>query len=194
MNDLAKKLLESIEKPTFVKNKAGTYIGCNTAFEKFLGISKGKILGQTAFEIAPTSLANIYSAADAALFATHSSQIYRSVVSTPLSPEQAIVFHKRIFLGELDEVRGFIGIVNIAPPYGDPTSENLKTGNSIVNLTIREISALELLAKGLTTKEIAKIMLISNFTANDHMKSIFLKLGANSRVTALLTAQMLGLV
>ena len=194
MNDLAKKLLELIETPIFVKNKAGTCIGCNTAFEKFLGISESKILGHTAFGIAATSFANMYAAADAALFATHSSQIYRSVVSTPLSPEQAIVFHKRIFLGELDEVRGYIVIVNIEPPSGDPTSENLKTGNSIVNLTIREISALELMAKGLTTKEIAKILLISNFTANDHMKSIFLKLGVNSRVTALLTAQRLGLV
>lgn len=55
MNDLAKKLLESIEKPLFVKNKSGAYIGCNALFEGFLGISKHKIIGQTAYEIAPTA-------------------------------------------------------------------------------------------------------------------------------------------
>ena len=134
MNDLEKKLLESIERPAFVKNKVGTYIGCNSSFEKFLDISKNKILGQTAFEIAPVALANIYSAADAALYKARFSQIYKTVVSTA-DQTQSVVFHKTIFLGKLDEVAGFIGIISGAEPAPTLSLESLKGDGANIGLT-----------------------------------------------------------
>ena len=191
MNDLDKKLLESIEKPSFVKNKNGTYIGCNALFESFLGINKHKIIGQTAFEIAPIALANIYSEADAALYKARYSQVYEAVVSTP-EQLQSVVFRKTIFLDELGEVAGFIGVIKFVESCGGLSLESPK--RTCPSLTVRELSALQLMAKGLTTKEIARTLLISDYTANDYVKSIFLKLGANNRVTALLVAQKFDLV
>ena len=191
MNDLAKKLLESIEKPSFVINKNGTYIGCNVLFESFLGVSKHKIIGQTAFQIAPIALANIYSDADAALYKARCSQVYEAVVSTR-EQAQSVVFRKTIFLDELDDVAGFIGVINSVEPCGIIGPEYPKITSP--SLTVRELSALQLMAKGLTTKEIARTLLISDYTANDYVKSIFLKLGANNRVTALLAAQKFDLV
>jgi len=191
LNDFAKKLLESIEKPTFVKSKEGVYIGCNLSFEKFLGLNRDKIIGKTAFDIAPTALANTYTDADAALYKSRCSQIYQAMVATS-TQMQTTVFHKTIFLDEHEQIEGFIGIIKAAEPCLTPALENPQMNQFI--LTARELSVIQFMAKGLTTKEIAKMLSISNFTASDYMKSIFAKLGVNNRVTALLMAQKLGLL
>ena len=191
MNDLALKLIEAIEKPSFIKNKDGIYIGCNTLFENFLGIKRQKIIGHTAFDIAPIALAKTYSAADAALYKARFSQAYNALVSAS-EQTQSVVFNKTIFLGDDDEVAGFIGIISSATPCGISAPENLKINE--VKLTSRELSVLQLMAKGLATKEIAKLLLISDFTANDHLKSIYLKLGASNRVTAILRAKKFSLL
>ena len=38
-------LMDSIPVPVFYKDKDGKYIGCNEAFEGFLGMQKGEIIG-----------------------------------------------------------------------------------------------------------------------------------------------------
>jgi DNA-binding NarL/FixJ family response regulator len=48
-------------------------------------------------------------------------------------------------------------------------------------LSNREIDVTRIAAKGLSTKQIANEMSLSRFTIQDHLKSIYRKLGVNNR-------------
>jgi DNA-binding CsgD family transcriptional regulator len=48
-------------------------------------------------------------------------------------------------------------------------------------LSSREIDVARIAAKGLSTKQIAIEMSLSRFTIQDHLKSIYRKLGVNNR-------------
>lgn len=61
-------------------------------------------------------------------------------------------------------------------------------------LTKREIEILEMLAKGLTNKEIGKVFSISENTARNHVNSIIQKLEVSDRTEAATTALLRGII
>ena len=61
-------------------------------------------------------------------------------------------------------------------------------------LTSREIDVLRLLSSRLTSREIATALFISMNTLKSHLKSIYLKLGVNSRTEAVSAASARGLL
>jgi len=61
-------------------------------------------------------------------------------------------------------------------------------------LSAREGAVLNLIAKGLSNKEIARNLIIAPETVKSHVKSIFVKLDAEKRAQAVARAQSLGLV
>jgi HD-GYP domain-containing protein (c-di-GMP phosphodiesterase class II) len=61
-------------------------------------------------------------------------------------------------------------------------------------LTAREVEVLRLVARGLSTKEIAKRLVISPKTAGNHIEHIYSKIGASSRAKASLFAMQHGLL
>lgn len=61
-------------------------------------------------------------------------------------------------------------------------------------LTAREVDVLQLVARGLSAKEIASELVISPKTARNHIEHIYVKTGATSRVTASLFAVKHGLL
>ena len=61
-------------------------------------------------------------------------------------------------------------------------------------LTAREVEVLRLLARGLSSKEIAAELVISPKTARNHIEHIYVKTGATSRVTASLFAIQHGIL
>ena len=61
-------------------------------------------------------------------------------------------------------------------------------------LSQRELEVLTLVAKGLTNKEVAQNLSISDKTARNHVASCLLKLGANDRTEAVTTAIRRGLI
>ena len=193
INDLSKKLLELIDRPTFIKDENGIYIACNSAFEKYLGITRSKILGENAFGIAPVSLAKIYVEADAELFARRTMQIYKAPVSGAKWIDSA-VFTKTIFFNDNDQVAGFIGVIDISRPYRDEEAVAKQDGVKSSRLTAKEFEVLHLMTKGFSTKEIAKTLGISNHTIGDYCKTIYVKLRANNKVSVIIAAQKLGLV
>jgi predicted ATPase/DNA-binding CsgD family transcriptional regulator len=64
-----------------------------------------------------------------------------------------------------------------APPARIPST-------SPAGLTVREVEVLRLLAQGLTSAQIAEQLVISLLTVNTHVRSIYSKLGVNSRSAA----------
>jgi len=75
-------------------------------------------------------------------------------------------------------------------PLGD-----VETTHAIrIALTPREVAVLELLAKGLSFKEVAACEGISHHTVGDHVKSIYRKLSVSSRGEAVYEAMKAGLI
>jgi len=65
---------------------------------------------------------------------------------------------------------------------------------SRAELSPREYEVLDMLAKGLTNKEIARVLLISQFTVRTHVKHLFKKLGASDRTEAVAIASHQGIL
>ena len=103
-------LLESASVPVFYKDVSGVYLGCNGAFEDFLGASREEILGHTSADLAPAALANVYQEKDLQLIANGGAQTYESDVATPRGPRR-VIFHKSTFCDNTGEVAGLVGVV-----------------------------------------------------------------------------------
>jgi DNA-binding NarL/FixJ family response regulator len=65
---------------------------------------------------------------------------------------------------------------------------------SRIVLSTREVGVLQMMAKGLTNKEIARLLLVSQFTVRNHVKHIFKKLEATDRTEAVLIAIQQGVI
>ena len=61
-------------------------------------------------------------------------------------------------------------------------------------LTPRECEALELVARGFSCAEIARLLQVSVHTARSHLKSIYSKLGVHSKSEAVFEASTSGLL
>ena len=61
-------------------------------------------------------------------------------------------------------------------------------------LSTREVATLNLIAQGLSNKEIARNLAIAPETVKSHVKHVFIKLGVEKRAQAVARAQSLGLV
>ena len=66
--------------------------------------------------------------------------------------------------------------------------------NGSTQLTCRQHEILELVASGLSTKEIARELSLSIETVRNHLRRILHALGVHTRVEAVVTAQRLGLL
>jgi DNA-binding NarL/FixJ family response regulator len=70
----------------------------------------------------------------------------------------------------------------------------LIAGMSAESLTDRELEVLKLVARGLSNKEVATTLAISETTVKTHLRGVFAKLGVLSRTEAIATASRRGLV
>lgn len=176
---------DNLESPIFVKNKEGIYTYCNTSFSKFLGISSQKIIGHSAFDIAPQNLASIYSESDKLLFEQSTKQEYAATVRRGDLSEVSVNFKKSVYYNA-NEVAGFIGTVEVLSQTIE--SSSIESPLSEKKLSTRELEILHLLKQGGSVKKIASQLQISPYTVSDHLKSIYSKLGVHSKTEAVFKA------
>ncbi len=62
--DFFQQLLDSIPVPVSYKDGKGLYLGCNTAFESFLGVKRDEIVGKALPALAPEDIADVHRRAD----------------------------------------------------------------------------------------------------------------------------------
>jgi PAS domain S-box-containing protein/putative nucleotidyltransferase with HDIG domain len=104
-------LFEVIPNPFFVKDSAGRYLGCNSAFERYLGLSREQLLGKTAYDISPRELADRYFAADRELLDHPGTQVYEAKVRWADGSLRDVMFHKATLLGADGSAAGLTGII-----------------------------------------------------------------------------------
>jgi len=104
-------LLETIPVPVFYKDLQGHYIGCNKAFEAFLGCSRDEIVGKTVFDFNSEHLTRVFSAMDETLFQEGSPQFHETKIVCPQTGTRDVVFNKAVFTNDAGEPAGLIGAI-----------------------------------------------------------------------------------
>jgi len=90
-------LIETIPYPIFYKDVQGVFLGCNKAFESYIGISSQELIGKTAYQFQPAHLAEIYLKADKELFNKQGVQIYETSVVFGDGQSHDVVFRKGVY-------------------------------------------------------------------------------------------------
>ncbi len=104
-------LIDSIPLPVFYKDSKGLYVGCNKAFESYLGRSKEQIIGKTVYDISDKESADIYNKMDQDLFREPGVQSYETVVKYKDGSTRNVVYSKATYVGIDGHVNGLVGII-----------------------------------------------------------------------------------
>lgn len=104
-------LLNAIPNPVFYKDLNGKYIGCNRAFEEFIGKSKEEFMGKTAYDMVPSEIADKYMEKDEELFKNPGIQVYEWKVPRPDGTEREVIFSKATFTDSHGGVSGLVGVI-----------------------------------------------------------------------------------
>lgn len=83
--------------------------------------------------------------------------------------------------------------VRVPVPVGQPFAVNSKKQEEL-EVTPRELEILELIAKGMSNREIAEKLFLSENTVKTHSSRVFDKLGAKRRTQAVQLGKELGLI
>lgn len=104
-------LMDSIPSPIFYKDNEGIYLKCNSAFEKYIGLPKEKIINKTVYDVAPTELANKYYQMDLELIKNPGQQVYEAPVRYADSTKHEVLFNKATYIDNHGNLAGIIGIM-----------------------------------------------------------------------------------
>ncbi len=106
------QLLEAIPNPVFFKDAEGRFIGCNRAFEDYIGFTRENLVGKTVYDIAPKDLADRSHAADKALYEIPGTQSYEaSVIFAKDGSRHDVLFNKATFFDNTGVVAGLVGVI-----------------------------------------------------------------------------------
>lgn len=109
--DFSQNLINTIPDPVFYKDADGKYLGCNKAFEEFVGLTSEEIVGKTVFETSKPEDAKIYYQKDKELYDKGGQQSYEWNVIDKKGRSKNVKFEKATFYNEDGELGGIIGIV-----------------------------------------------------------------------------------
>ncbi len=105
------QLIDSIPIPVFYKNSDGLYLGCNKAFEAFIGLPRDRIVGRTVYDMAPQELADVYHQADFALYCRPGVQVYESSILHADGTRHNVIFSKASYVDANGRVSGLVGAI-----------------------------------------------------------------------------------
>jgi HD-GYP domain-containing protein (c-di-GMP phosphodiesterase class II) len=129
-----------------------------------------------------TASARLLAAADA-----YQTKIEPRPHREPLTPEQAAkTLANEVRVGRLDAV----AVRAVVEAAGQPTPQI----EGPAGLTARESDVIRLLARGLQTKQMARVLGISVKTADNHIQNVYSKIGVSTRAAAAVFAMQHGLV
>lgn len=104
-------LVDTIPTPIFFKDSACRYLGCNKAFEEYVGFNQDELIGKTPHEMWPDELADKYLKQDFALLQSPGLQVYESSVQYADGTVRDVIFNKATFNNSDGSVMGLVGVI-----------------------------------------------------------------------------------
>ena len=104
------QLIEALPNAVFYKDAEGRYLGCNRAFEEYVGMSRESVIGKHYRDIAPADLAARSDDEDAKLLASAGRTAYESTaLSAGEGAQRAVLVNKATFLDPNGAIAGLVG-------------------------------------------------------------------------------------
>lgn len=104
-------IIDALPIPIFYRDTNGIYKTCNSAYEKFIGFSRQKIVGKTIFDIQPKNIAEIYARRDKELLESPGDQIFETKVKSSDSSVRNVIFQKSVIKNDAGEIIGIVGSI-----------------------------------------------------------------------------------
>ena len=98
-----KKLVDSVPMPVSCKDRNGTYIACNKAFETFMRMQKEEILGKSLHNFTSPEFAEKYHTMDAELVKNKKTQVFETSLKFADGSIHQVLFNKFVFSGVTEE-------------------------------------------------------------------------------------------
>ena len=103
------QLVETLPNPVFYKDREGRYLGCNRAFEEFVGLPRDQIIGKHYGDIAPAEVIEQAEAADARLIAQAGTATYEgAAIFAGDGSRREVLVNKATFLDPNGEIAGLV--------------------------------------------------------------------------------------
>lgn len=106
---LLQTVIDAVPTPIFFKDENGAYLGCNRAFEFYVGQSADDLIGKTVYDISPKRFADVYHKADLDLIRDGGAQEYEAKVKYADGSVHDIVFNKAVFYKPDGRKGGVVG-------------------------------------------------------------------------------------
>ena len=103
--------MDTIPLPVFYKDISGNYLGCNKAFEYFIGKYREEFIGRTLSESWSKEFAEKYDSMDRALFEAPGKQIYEWKIEMADGNKRDVIFHKATFTDPSGKTAGLVGVI-----------------------------------------------------------------------------------
>lgn len=110
--EFQKILLEAVPGPVFYKDLDGTYLGCNKSFEKFVGISREKILGKKVSDFLPYDMAQFFKNIDLELITKQGQTSHEYSLNGYNNMNTHIIIHKSLYCDSNGNPQGILGVVS----------------------------------------------------------------------------------
>lgn len=105
------QLSDTIPNPIYYKNEKGVYLGCNRAFQEFVGLPREKIIGKTIFDIAPLEFAKNTYERNMTLLRRSGEQVYEGKMPHADGSLRDVIFNNATFSDSEREVAGLVGVI-----------------------------------------------------------------------------------
>ena len=104
-------LIDAIPNPVFYKDINGKYKGCNTAFERYIGMKRDKIIGYDVRNIMTGELADLHERMDNNVKDNGVLQVYESDFLHAEGTMRKIIYYKGPYLNAKGVISGIVGIM-----------------------------------------------------------------------------------
>lgn len=105
------RLIDTIPNPIYYKDTNGIFQGCNIAYEKFVGISRSRILGRTIFDLMPKDVAIVIQKHDEELYKRRGVQIYETDYETKENTVLKLILNKALYFNADGTIGGNVGVI-----------------------------------------------------------------------------------
>ena len=110
-NKFLQVVIDAMPIPVFIKDVDGVYLGCNRAFEEFVGLTRKEMTGRTVHDLYPKEKAELFFAKDKALFDNPGVQTYEADISTITGQLSIVRYHKATYKDSDGSVAGLVGTI-----------------------------------------------------------------------------------
>lgn len=110
-SEFLKAFLDTIPFPVYYKDINGKYLGCNKAFEHFIGKNREDLISKEVMAAWPKQVAVKYEKKYGEIFETPGIQIYQSQIKLPDGSNREVIFYKTKFSDTFGKTAGIVGAI-----------------------------------------------------------------------------------